>query len=343
MKQFYCDECGSRIIQQSGRYICSNCGLEQGAVFEASSYQLGMIQQEGSRKKQQFAAIDNQLATVSSLGSSIGTIKEYLFKDVHGAVLSPAKQEKFRKFKTFYHIAGAVKGKETDHRSLKIMNDVCSLLNIPEGVNNRAIFLYKKYKKEFPNNISNHVLLSTMALILAVRESRSTCPVQFKEIIETYRELGHRVSGKNIISLMQDLNIKMSVSGIRRSEEYVSRICSLICSEPEIKERVERKYSIDIYVYEKILQLVCYRILERIPKHKRGGRRPYPFAASAAYVTDKLFARMLNTSSALTQKLVARAANVAEFTVRDHAELIFGFNYEDIFEELSKKISSNLL
>ncbi|MHA1414656.1 MAG: hypothetical protein ACTSRR_00160 [Candidatus Heimdallarchaeaceae archaeon] len=341
MAELYCDECNSRIIEETGRYVCPNCGLELGAVYESSNYQLGMVEEPLKRRKTQYAAIDNQLATVSSLGSSIGTIKEYYFKDTYGTALSPLRQEQFRKFKNLYHVASAVKGKETIHRSLTIVNKVCKILDIPEQVNNRAIFLFKKYKREFTEEINNHVVLSAISLLLAVRESKNTCPVQFKEIVETYSELGHRVSGKKIISLMQTLNIKLPSSRIRRSEEYISRVSYLICSYPEIKERVESKYKIESFVYEKILQLACFKILAEIPNKDRGSRRPYPFAAATAYTADKLFAREMNTSSAFTQKLVAKATNVAEFTVREHSELIFKYDHKNIFEEISRNLSSN--
>ncbi len=338
MTILYCDECGSRLIEDGGRYVCPNCGLEQGAVYEATSYCAG-LKNNLNYKAQQFVAIGNRLATVSDLGSSIGRINENYLKDAKGALLSPSKQRTFRKFKNYYHISSAVKGKENDHRVLTIMNKVCGILNIPEVVNERAVYLYKKYKKQYGDKITNHVILSTLALVIGVRESRSSCPVQFKEIVETYKTLGHAVSGKKVISTMQDLNIKISVSGIRRSEEYLSRVCSLVCNDKEIKARIEKKYSIDAYVYEKILELVSYRILSKISLKSRGGRRPYPFACSAVYVADKLFAKMLNSSSALTQKLVSKAASVAEYTVREQSEIIMRANLENIFTDISEKLN----
>ena len=189
--------------------------------------------------------------------------------------------------------------------------------------------------------ITNHVLLSALALLLSVRESTHNCPITLKEIVGTYRELGHRVLGKNLLGLMQNLNIKPTTSGIRRSEDYVFRVCSLICRCPAIKERVEKKYSIDVYVYEKMLQLLCLKILERISIQGRGGRRPFPFSAASAYVADKLLSRNIKHSSALTQKLVAQSTNVAEFTIRDHAEFMFTYDYTDIINEMSERLSSS--
>ena len=94
-------------------------------------------------------------------------------------------------------------------------------------------------------------------------------------------------------------------------------------------------------IYEKMLQLLCLKILERIPYPDRGGRRPYPLSAASAYVADKLLSRKIKHSSALTQKLVAQSTNVAEFTIRDHAEFMFSYDYEDIINDVSARLSSS--
>jgi len=341
MESCLCDECGSRIIQENGLNICKKCGLVHDSVLESSSFQLGSMSTDGSRRNQQYTSINNNLAVVSSLGSSIGSVEEYMFRDANGSLLDETNQYKFRKFKNYYHIPGAIKGKETDFRTIKILNEVFSRLHVPTKIRDRTLFLYYKYKSDHEKKITNHVLLSAMALLLSVREQGHNCPLTLKEIVGTYRELGHRVLGKNLLSLMQDLNIKPTVSGIRRSEDYVFRICSLICRFESIKERIEKKYSIDVYVYEKMLQLLCLKILERIPFPDRGGRRPYPLSAASAYVADKLLSRQIKHSSALTQKLVAQSANVAEFTIRDHAEFIFSYDYDDIITEVSERLSSS--
>ena len=343
MENCLCDECGSRIIEENGQHVCQKCGLVHDPVLESSSFQLGSVGDSEVRKSQQYTSINNNLAVVSSLGSSIGSVEEYMFRDANGALLDETTQYKFRKFKTYYHIPGAIKGKETDFRTLKILNEVFSRLQVSTKIRERTLFLYQQYKSENADKINNHVLLSALVLFLSVRESGTNCPLTLKEIVNTYRELGHRVLGKNLLSLMQDLNIKLASSGIRRSEEYVFRVCSLICRCPSIKERIQKKYSIDVYVYEKMLQLLCLKILERIPNLDRGGRRPYPLSAASAYVADKLLSKKIKHSSALTQKLVAQSTNVAEFTIRDHAEFMFSYDYEDIIDDISEKLSSSFV
>lgn len=126
------------------------------------------------------------------------------------------------------------------------------------------------------------------------------------------------------------LRVSKKDTRIRRSEDYILRICSLICRSSAIQERIEKQYSVDINVYEKILKLLSVKILDRISYFERGQRRPYPFAAASAYVADKLLSRKIKQSSALTQKLVAQLTNTSRFTIRNHAEFLFSYDYDDI-------------
>jgi len=221
------------------------------------------------------------------------------------------------------------------------MKEVFARLNLPKNVSNRALFLYKKYALEYRDKIQNHVILSAVAIFIATRENKHNSPIPLKEIVDIYRALGHRVKGKSLLKLLQDLKITRDVN-IRRSEDYVFRVCSLICNEQIIKERIIKKYGIDPYIFEKILQLLSLKILEKISYRERGGRRPYSFSVAAAYVGDKLLAKKMGTSSVLTQKLVAKIANVGEFTIREHAEFISKYNFEDIISELSKQLSTGI-
>ncbi len=341
METNVCDECNSRLVGNSGRLVCQNCGLVCDVILESNSYSLGAENKGDTRRTQHFTAVNDQFSSVTALGSSIGLVSEYIFSDNSGNKINEQKQEKFRKFKRYYHITGALHGKETDHRTLKILEKVCVRHQIVQEIRHRTIYLYKKYKEQHKGTITNHVLLSAVCLLIAIRESQQNCPITLKEIVSTYREMGHNVMGKSLLSLMQDLNLKLSAKKIRRSEEYIARICSQVATESEIKERVKKKYSMDAYVFEKTLELICYRLLEKIPYSDRGGKRPFPFAAASVYVADKVFSKKMGISSALTQKIVAKAVNVAEFTIRDHAEFIFQYNCQDIVEDICKRLSTS--
>ncbi len=335
-----CDECDGRIIEQNGLCICQSCGLVHAPVIENSSFQLGTVTSKEQRKKQQYTSVNNQLSVVSSLGSSIGAVEEYIFRDAQGSLIDDHSQAKFRKLKNFYHISSAVKGKETDYRTLKIMDKVFSCLKIKNNTRNRACYLYHSYKKIHKDKVSNHVLLSALCLLLAVREEKHNCPITLKEIVETYRGLGHRVLGTNLSKLMIKLDVKSPTICIRRSEDYLARMCSEICSHPPINERIQRKYRLDIFVYEKILFLASLKLLARITFRQRGGKNALCFAAATAYVIDKNLCKPLfNSSSALTQKMVARATGVAEFTIRERAEFILSYFTEDILTDISKELS----
>ncbi len=248
--------------------------------------------------------------------------------------LDSAHQTQFNKLVRYYHIPSAVKGKETDYRTLKIMKEVFVRLQLSKGIQNRALFLYREHKKINKEKISSHTLLSAVCIHHAIREHKS--PVTIKKLVETYQQLRHRVLGKTIRELRTKLGIKPIFTS---SENYVSKICSIICQEPVIVDRILSKYKINVRVYEHILKLLCYRILEHIPPSDRGGKRPRPFAVSIAYVADKRFARLiLNRSSVLTQKIVAKATDVAEFTVREHSEFAFKYCTDDLYADVRQHL-----
>ena len=337
----FCIECQGLIIQHKGRYVCSACGLVQGEVIETGSYQLGQKEKVEFKHREHFGAQDKRYQKVSPLGSFIDETHCAKFRDTWGELLPINQQYKFRKLKLFYHIPTALKGKETDHRCLKSLAKVCDQLQVGEIVRERATFLYMKYKKEKNGEITNHVLLTAVSLVQAIREARENCPVRLKEVIETYKLLGHRVQIRNTMQLMQKLEIGQRVGRVRRSEEYVGRVCSLICASTEIQTRVKKRYKIPIDVYERILKLQSYRLLERIPAKERRGRRPYPFAAGVAYAVDKKVIKdIFETSSALTQKTVAKATKVAEYTIREQGEKAMEYveewTGEDITEQMQK-------
>ena len=155
MENCLCDECGSRIIIENGANVCQKCGLVHDPILESSSFQLGSVSNNENRKSQQYTSVNNNLAVVSSLGSSIGSVEEYMFRDANGSLLDESNQYKFRKFKTYYHIPGAIKGKETDFRTLKILNEVFSRLQIPNKIRERTLFLYQQYKTEHKEKITS--------------------------------------------------------------------------------------------------------------------------------------------------------------------------------------------
>ncbi len=71
--------------------------------------------------------------------------------------------------------------------------------------------------------------------------------------------------------------------------------------------------------YFHLLLLETRALLQKIPFKARGGRNPYIFTVSTAYAADHIVSKnKLGVRAILSQKAIAEATNVAEYSVRDH-------------------------
>jgi transcription initiation factor TFIIIB Brf1 subunit/transcription initiation factor TFIIB len=103
----------------------------------------------------------------------------------------------------------------------------------------------------------------------------------------------------------------------RKSEDYIPRLVSKIVRHPEVALRIKRRLW-SPSEYQTYLMKTAHLLLESITAEQRGGRHPYIFAASVIYGADLLIAKQSKRRSVLTQKLLAKITNVAEYSVRDH-------------------------
>ena len=104
---------------------------------------------------------------------------------------------------------------------------------------------------------------------------------------------------------------------IRRPEDYVPRVLSMLMNSPKVVKKIESR-GWDSKDYENHLRDKMFSVLEMIPSSKRGGRNPFIFTVSAAYASDRLIATDTGRRSVLTQKLASDATEVAEYSIRDH-------------------------
>jgi transcription initiation factor TFIIIB Brf1 subunit/transcription initiation factor TFIIB len=103
----------------------------------------------------------------------------------------------------------------------------------------------------------------------------------------------------------------------RKSEDYIPRLVSKIVRHPEVALRIKRRLWSPVE-YQTHLVKTAKMLLENINAEQRGGRHPYIFAASVLYGADLLIAKLSERKSVLTQKLLAKIVNVAEYSIRDH-------------------------
>ncbi len=86
------------------------------------------------------------------------------------------------------------------------------------------------------------------------------------------------------------------------------------------------KYDIDPVKYERDLIKGVNEILKIIDIKAREGRNPYIFAVASVYAADQIISHQQKTPSILTQKILSKATNCAEYSIRDHWRgLLYGY------------------
>ncbi|NHK31998.1 MAG: hypothetical protein FK730_11645 [Asgard group archaeon] len=323
-----CKHCKGLLIQTRGELVCSNCGIVNQSVIisESGNAQVPWDHEMSPGKR---------VHIVDGLGSYIGYHNDGFFHDVKGSTLSTKNQFKYRKLKRKYNLRIKIGNHETDYRSLMSLNRVTSYLGISDTVRKRAAYLYKivttaEQSKKI-EKISNHIVLVALCLMVAIRESAANAPIRLSEIVNLFKDLGHRVSGKAIVKLAQILPFELGISlKIRKSEDYIQRIVSTILENNDIKNRLtELEFSaID---YENRLLRYSREILGDTNLRTRGGRNPYIFAVSVVYCADRIIGKIQNHRQILTQKTLAIICQVAEYSIRDHHRTV-------LKEKLNQKI-----
>ncbi|MHA1299267.1 MAG: TFIIB-type zinc ribbon-containing protein [Candidatus Helarchaeota archaeon] len=304
-----------------GDYICSNCGLVISQYYVAPTYKMNPVNNDKNNSSaRHYISLGERLHIIDGLGSFIDYEHSNFFSDSQGIPLSAKSQALFKRLK-YYDLRARIAKKETDYRALKTLNHVIQKLKLNSQIRDRAAYFYHKIIKNKTNGkITNHILLISLCLLLAVREYKENAPVTIQEIAKTFRVLGHRVSERGIIQLGLKIRPnfnKIFKNKIRRSEEYLPRIISDIMKYPKVKLRLIQ-YKIDNIEYESNLRQQTRKILEIIDFKKRGGRNPYIFAVASVYAADQLISSNKKIHSILTQKILSEATHCAEYSIRDH-------------------------
>jgi len=327
------------LIQTRGEYVCIECGAVNNAVYISNN--------AGSQVPWDHEmSPGKRVHIVDGLGSYIGYHNDGFFQDGKGGSLSSKNQLKFRKLKRRYNLRIKIGKHETDYRSLMSLNRVSSFLGISDSVKKRAAYLYKivttaealgKIEK-----ISNHIVLVALCLMVSIRESASNAPIRLSEIISIFKDLGHRVSGKAIVKLAQNLPSELGVSlKIRKSEDYLQRIISNISQKKEIQARLSQ-IGITIKEYDHKLLLLSREILKDTNLRARGGRNPYIFSVSVVYCADRIIGKLGNHRQVLTQKTLANICNVAEYSIRDHHRTVLKEKLTNKLNELMPSKNTEL-
>jgi transcription initiation factor TFIIIB Brf1 subunit/transcription initiation factor TFIIB len=262
--------------------------------------------------------------TKHSLGSYLGPL-EYGYEEKFSKGFSHSSST-FRYLKTVSDYSYREDG--SAYSCAKMIERICEKLLIPKGVIGQAINIAKSML-EMKGDRSRFTIaaISSFSIITACKMYGITS-VGVREAIEAHRSLEYRVKISTIIQMSIDSPIRLRA---RRAEEYLNRIITHLSSNESFKKSLnERGLNESIYSYR--LLEIAKKILQFIDETMRGGHSPSALAATSVYAAEILLARAEFRKKRLTQRELAKCANVAEYTVREQYVEIFRPHMEEIFK-----------
>ena len=312
-------ECTGHGILTNGEYVCTSCGLVLERHVVSAPFQMYENEQNSFSAGKAYVALGKRPIMVGGLGSFIDYQASRFFYDKGGKPLKPGRQRLFRRLKYDYNLRLRIAKRETTYRALKSLSRATDLLSLPDRIKDQAAYYYQKIDKNLDSSdVTSHLTLMAYSLMLAVRESKENAPITLQEIARAFQQLGHRVTSRSIIRQALTVKGKLPITPTKRfSEDYLQRVVSQIINYSGIQLRIRRAGLTSQEYQARLLQL-AKRLFSAIDVTERGGRNPFIFAVAVVYTAELMMAKNSRRRPILTQRLVSKATNSAEYSVRDH-------------------------
>ena len=224
----------------------------------------------------------------------------------------------YKRLKYHYSLRSRRFNSETEYRILRILNRVISILQLSSEIKERAAYFYRKIRGYNEKKYTNNILLIAVCIVTAIREKGSKSPHTINDIASVFQDLGHRINTRSIVREMLNLRVELNLRQQRReSRDYFYRIISDVCNSDVVYSRL-RDLGEELDWYRRVLTTKAFELYDNGLADEIGGRNPYIFAVSVVYAADKAIGRERGRKSILTQHIIAKIANVAEFSIRDH-------------------------
>ncbi len=313
-----CPECGGKIASNSYEMICNECGLVINTIFNVSSFVFKNTHM-GSKTSKQYVSLGERTDFIGGLGSFIDYENSKRLKDTTGKLLPPTEQKLFQRLKKNYAQSLRIKNHETEYRIFNILNKISLYLNLNKNIKNNSAYFYKKIIKN-ERKVINNISLIAFCIFYAVRKEDHNAPITINEISRAFQNYGHRVNPRLV--LRDGVRYKHHLkdeSTPHKSEDYLVRLINQVINHNDLEERLKKKRIFwSKNEFQNKLIIVCRTLLKELTLWHRGGRNPFILTGAIIYLADKLLARENCQKTILTQKIIAEATNIAEYSIRDH-------------------------
>ena len=294
-----CVECGGQVIDAQEELVCTSCGMVTTKEI-VDDIRCGSLQ-----------AID---FTGQGVGGYLGSA-EPTAEERHSRGLSGTKSN-FRYLKQMSDYTG--REDSMLYSCARLIERVCERLMLPRVVMADSVITARKLLSSPVRSRASSAAISVYSIVLACKTMRSA-QVGVREIITAQAELGRRVKTSELIQISLQAPFK---SAPRRPEDCTARLIARLFASPAPPGAMgETKRASPASLVS--LKNRATEMIQQADAISVVGHNPWALAATAIYSAEVVLAAIEQRDPRLTQKQVASAAGVAEYTVREQYRAIF--------------------
>ncbi len=294
-----CAECSGSVIDAGEELVCSSCGMVTGKEV-VDRPPRGPIQ-----------AVD---FTGQSLGGYLGPTEaasgERRSEGISGG------GSKYRYLKLVSDYAG--REDSTFYSCAKTIERACEQLALPKVVMGEAVLMAKRVYGSDARVRASSAGISAFAIVSACKVIGVTS-VGVREILGLHRRMGRRVTMSDLIQLSLDSPVRTPP---RRAEDCLTKVMSnLDTNDRFLRSLVSKR--LNRVAFLRSLRGGALEALEQLDGVSKSGHNPWSLAATSLYASEVKLAKLDGRRLCFSQREVAEAAGVAEYTVREQFRSLF--------------------
>jgi len=283
-----CPECRGHLVEAGGEWTCTSCGLV--AKTEKTATEVARAGRSISRR----------------LGSFMGTRED----QDSGADFNGTSTVGFAKL-----ISDNIGVDSTACKCTSIIGRVSEKLALPAFVTQNAVALSEKLLAERRSGVQGRHRTSTPTIsaysILSACRAAGLDRIGSRSVIMAHNDLGHRVTKSALFHLGVESPVPLKPAD---PATLLRTVMGSLESNDDVLRRLRKRGGEPGPCFRGLLQ-ASQTVLASL-REKGEGRNPRTIAAVAVYLASKSLA-----PRAVTQREVAEAAGVCEYTVREFAAL----------------------
>lgn len=307
-----CEECGSQLAETNTHYVCPSCGLVQGPRYVEGNYQtLKTAMSFGNR----FVEAGEKPTSVG-MGTFIDYYGSWRLSDIAGKKIGQETGQRFARLKRINDVYTQSRGKDKLYRALQLLNRISGSLELPHNLREESARIYRRAYQEIESKAR---IATVVAACIYLATRLINYNLRVKEILKAFEQQQLALSGKSLITAAAEIR---RVLGLKvratRPEEYLERAVISLVNNQNFKIRLQKNH-IGEHEYTIQSRKLAKQILKHLDQSKRGGRDPYILASACLAGADLIIAKNFGKRRGVaTQRLVAEACEIPEYTLREH-------------------------